>query len=404
MFRVVIHHAWPTREERKSLVIGRRGPRHLKEVDDLLRSAQRTYLGLLSVIMATVNDRVHLLDSRPGKPANLDDVVASAFSLEDSVTRARFAFAYATTSGLNALLPAFTRFEAWEGIEKKWLIGIHHGITEPRALQKLLSLRNSKTRVFVNGQRMTKESLTSSRKLHAKIFSIESGPGKNLSALVVGSANLTGDALGRSSLNYEVGLAHLPFGPEHVSSSLNSWWSEVWKNSINLTERLIDDYSRMRLLFIDRNPDVVHDFESPSELDASHASSLWIEAGAMSGGSRNQIEFGRELAAFFGPIADHQRLLRMQFGIAVWNDRPLTPKITSFGVPIWRLSLPTTSQGAPSYPSQIIKFTRKTIGGSETYLIEVAGADSSRYRKWLQKSHRSGQFSANSGGRKFGLT
>jgi HKD family nuclease len=360
-------------------------------------------LPLASLTMPTSKPDVHFLDSRPGKPADLEAVVRTAYSRGESAMCAKFAFAYATSSGLQALLPAFSRYGTWEETEKKWVVGVHHGITEPRALKELLSLSNSRTRVFVNGKQLTKESLASSKKLHAKVFCIESGSEKNLSALVAGSANLTGAALGRTSQNYEVGLAYLPDKATSIASSLNAWWSEVWKNSINVTERLIDDYSLLRQQFIARNPDVVHDLEAPSELDAAHAKSLWMEAGAMSGGSRNQIEFGRELAAFFGPVENHQRLLVMRNGGMVWNDRPLSPKRTTFGVPIWRLSLPTSYQGAPSYPGKIVKFTRSRGGGSEVFRIDVVDAHSPRHLRWLRESHRDGHFSATSGGRQFGL-
>jgi HKD family nuclease len=360
-------------------------------------------LPLASLTMPTSKPDVHFLDSRPGKPADLGVAVRTAYSRGDSDMYARFAFAYATSSGLQAMLPVFSQFGTWEGTEKKWVIGVHHGITEPRALRELLSLSNSKARVFVNGKQLTKESLASSKKLHAKIFCIECGSDKKLSALVAGSANLTGAALGRTSQNYEVGLAYLPGNPASIASSLDAWWAEVWKNSINLTEKLIDDYSLLRQQFIARNPDVVHDLEAPSELDAAHAKSLWMEAGAMSGGSRNQIEFGRELAAFFGPVENHQRLLVMRSGGTIWKDRPLSPKRTTFGVPIWRLSLPTSYQGAQSYPGKIVKLTRSSVGGSEVFRIDVVDAHSPRHLRWLRESHRDGHFSATSGGRQFGL-
>ena len=66
----------------------------------------------------------------------------------------------------------------------------------------------------------------------------------------------------------------------------------------------------------------------------------------MSGGSRNPVEFNRELAAFFGEPVSEQRQIHIEVGSEAWDDRPLSPKTTTFGADIWRLGLPTEAQQA----------------------------------------------------------
>ena len=77
---------------------------------------------------------------------------------------------------------------------------------------------------------------------------------------------------------------------------------------------MIERYAELRDAFIRTNPVILEIADPPSLQTLENATTFWIEAGAMSGGSRNQVEFNRELAAFFGPVLSHQRWLVIEIG------------------------------------------------------------------------------------------
>src|SRR5262245_1417197 len=104
------------------------------------------------------------------------------------------------------------------------------------------------------------------------------------------------------------------------------------------------------------------------------ASSFWIEAGSMSGGSGNQIEFANELAEFFDDRGREEEIVTVRLPGGQTYSRPLTYRGTDYGqwTDIWRLGLPTSSMGAPEYAGRVIKFDRVVQGGSVVYEIAVA--------------------------------
>ena len=123
----------------------------------------------------------------------------------------------------------------------------------------------------------------------------------------------------------------------------------------------------------------------------------------MSGGSRNQVEFNRELASFFGPVTDSSRNLRVVANDHLWEDRPLTPKTTSFGVDIWRLSLPTATKGGFEYPETVLKFRRCRDRKGIYFELEVSEEEEPSHKKWRAKAHRFGYVGLTSGQRAYGF-
>jgi hypothetical protein len=165
---------------------------------------------------------------------------------------------------------------------------------------------------------------------------------------------------------------------------------------------LIDRYAQLREAFVRSNPAILEIADPPSSQTLKNANTFWIEAGAMSGGSRNQVEFNKELAAFFGPVLNRQRKLAIDIGRLAWNDRPLSPKVTTFGVEIWRLSLPTASSGGFEYQGKVIRF-RRGAPPSQRLVVDVANPDSRAARIWRSESNRAGYLGTTSGNRAFGF-
>lgn len=343
-----------------------------------------------------------------GKPASsLDLGLRDVYSRVSTPTESRLGFAYASDSGLDTLLSQVGDLPNWTGSRKEWIVGLHHGITEPRALERIRSLHNSNLRLFVGGNRLSLSDLVIGRQFHAKVVLITSGAGRRRTPvfLLASSANLTGAALSREARNYEAGIAM--FGSAVSRSdflALERWWAEATSASIVATDDVLDQYARLRSTFLDRNPDALAGVDPPSLSQLRTSLTLWIEAGAMSGGSRNQVEFNRDLAGFFGPTTERTRYLRIRTTGAEWDDRPLAHKVTTYGVDIWRLSLPTHSAGGFSYPNTVIRFKRAVDAHGEYFEIDVAMPTEKKFGRWRSMAHRHGYVGLTSGQRSFGFS
>lgn len=134
----------------------------------------------------------------------------------------------------------------------------------------------------------------------------------------------------------------------------------------------------------------------------SEARILWIESGAMSGGSRNQIEFDEALAGFFtNELPPLNASVALQLGVNVgWLECGLAHKRTSFGVDIYRLSMPTVARGGHDYPGTVIAFERNGPYPSKYFQLQISESDDPRASEW---SRLSSLRDTTAGGRHFGL-
>lgn len=312
---------------------------------------------------------------------------------------------FVSDAGLEALVGPLDSTPRWSTAPKAWLVGVHHGITEPAALRTIHSMPRSECRLFTNGERFSTRSLRSYPIFHAKIISVEkvSDGGLSLAGLIVSSANLTRAALGNSNhgTNYEAG-ASLIVSDAAARTAWPGWWLAAWNQGLPLTPPLIEQYERFRDKFLVDNRVVMDLVDPPSSRLLASAPTLWIQAGAMSGGSRNQVEFNRELAAFFADPIPVTRTLTIRAGGKVWNDRPLSYKITTYGVEIWRFSLPTAATGGFDYPDRILRFKRDP--STNVFTLDVTSAGSRIARRWRADAVRAGYVGMTSGNREFGLS
>ena len=299
-----------------------------------------------------------------------------------------------------------TSIGTWSDLRKQWIIGLHHGITEPKALERVRALPNSSLRVFAGSRSLNLASLFAGQLFHAKIILITSLR-RSLGQpphFVASSANLSDAALGASARNYEAGVALSGAEVSRLSSRLAAeWWARAWRDSLPVTDGLLDRYTKLRDRLVDRNPDMLMGMDPPSLPDLQDAEMLWIDAGAMSGGSRNQVEFNEELAAFFGPPRRTTRHLRIRANGNEWDDRPLAHKVTTFGVNIWRLSLPTLTAGGFNYPGTVIRFQKGSDSAGLYFSLSTADFGGSRARRWRALAHRQGYVGMTSGQRSFGF-
>jgi hypothetical protein len=342
-----------------------------------------------------------------GKPNGGEDFQRHLISTMNSALgtsmRIRAGFAYATRSGVDELLSSLEGTTAWSEASKFWLLGLHHGITEPDAIRALAGLPRSTVRLATCGLSI-KQAIEGLRMFHAKVVAVDSGPKHTISTILAGSANLTRSAIGGHTRNFEAGIAWLSPIEEETSHDFNSWWEEAWLSGTNPGRRSIDSYVDQRTKFRLRNPDILAAEPDATPVSAAHAHTLWIEAGAMStGGSHNAVDFNEELASFFGPVRNQTRQLTIISGDKRWADRPLTPKTTTLNVNLWRLSLPTVAMGGFDYGHQIIRFTKTTTTPPFEFHIDVADADSDDAQAWQIDTGRHGMIGKTGGGHIFGF-
>jgi hypothetical protein len=341
----------------------------------------------------------------PARAFPLAEAVQASVPAGESNTVIRLGFPFVSCTGVEALLNGLRGCPDWPGMRKMWLVGLHQGITEPAALDLISALPLSRVRLFLPGGGISARALRSRPMFHAKVVGVETAaharkPGV-LRALIVSSANLTGAAIVDGGANYEAGATLSGFDVA-ASDRWGAWWATAWAKSVPLTPEIVDHYARLRDAFVRANPVVLDSADPPSSTSLANANTLWIEAGAMSGGSRNQVEFNRELAAFFGPVITRRRKLSVEIGGQQWNDRPLSPKVTTFGVEIWRLSLPTKASGGLKYPGTVIRFRRR-MSGVDSFLLDIAAEGSRSARAWRSEANRAGYIGSTSGNRAFGL-
>lgn len=133
------------------------------------------------------------------------------------------------------------------------------------------------------------------------------------------------------------------------------------------------------------------------------ATHLWFEAGDLSGGSRNQVEFSEELVRFFDEQSREAGKVFIAFDKTTKLYCPLTNRGQDYGqwTNIWRLGLITQAKGGVDYQGRIVCFERRAVGKMYVYLITVTDPNSDIHKDWISKSTHTGS-TGGADGRRFG--
>ena len=302
--------------------------------------------------------------------------------------RLRAGFAFATVAGVQAFLREVSSEPEWTAIEKRFLVGIAQGITEPRALEVIRSIPNAETRIFLARKRLDSRAPFDQVRFHAKVACLDPHPGAD-AWISVSSANLTSSAMGSDPKNYEFGVScRLNSLAENKGfySLFDPWWKSAWNSSTVVSNDILARYSDIRDRLVQANPVILASVDPPENI--ATATDLWIEVGKGSGIQRHQVEFNEYLASFFGPVNEGKTILTLRRAGKEWDDRPLTHKKTTYDVDIWRLGMPTISKGGVEVKNRIVKFSRRPQ--NLTFEIEVCDRDSALARQWERRSNRHG--------------
>jgi HKD family nuclease len=210
---------------------------------------------------------------------------------------ARVATAYATVSGVRALLDAF---EEHGLTSSRWLLGLDDAVTQPGAIDLLMSLENAEVRVATCEDR--------GFRFHPKFFVFGKRENSKKLLAIIGSANLTASAFWGNA----EAVAILESQSDGDRSMLNSAWSALWAQghapSQAELESYQDKYVKGRVLRraykrIAQKPEPEKQQQvlesDDAELDPSMANICWIECGNVTAMGR-ELEFKAEQGLFFG--------------------------------------------------------------------------------------------------------
>lgn len=316
----------------------------------------------------------------PGKPSVSIINVAGKFLETQPSNGFKGGFAFVTVAGVNALLSNLSS-AAWPKLEKKIIVGIHQGITEPEAIRKLQAEKGFDVRVYIPNGKLTSQSVFELPMFHPKVMLFEPGSSDGVGLLAISSANLTGAAVGKVPKNIECGQVARIKSNQAVYKEFNSWWGDLWRAAQPVNEALLKQYAKHRTKVFIRNPDLIRATDGADRIE--QASHFWIEVGKANGILRHQVEFPKHLARFFGKTKKHRVDLILATGTKTWVGRPLSHKVTTYGVNIWRLGMPTTTKSGPPIQHRVICFTRTP--DPLKYSYEVADVGSPKANSWMEE-------------------
>jgi hypothetical protein len=245
--------------------------------------------------------RINPLVQKPSSAPDENVRAALEGYLRDQVREHLYvAMAYVSIAGVRTLLEAFPPDQP---TRSHWLVGLDDALTQPGAIQLLLSLKHAQVRVGSFAR--------SNLRFHPKVCRLQtvSGGGKDL--LMIGSANLTNNALEGNSeavvfLETEDAAEKRLFGrvwaelwaQGHVPTSADlKRYTTLYREASKIRRRLPKELAHGRKVTPER-PRVILKGDA-AELDPAHAQTCWIECGYITAMGR-ELEFKAEQGLFFG--------------------------------------------------------------------------------------------------------
>lgn len=325
--------------------------------------------------------------------------------------RMRAAVAYASSAGcddLNSMLGKAN--PAWKTAEKKWLLSIDYGHTDPRAIRFLRRLPKSEVRIH-DGKNLLQRRLVPSASFHPKTFVFDrSGrTGARSLGFVLGSANLTWGGL-ESNIEHVVGMRfagtigrherHL-FGPV---TRFEEWWDLAWLTADPVSPTFLEKYERTRRKYRPRVRDrrgAAPRRKLPAPVTRMRAFArwerarcFWIETGNLykNRGRNvpgNQLDARRGTRVYFGfPYRDVPRDTKLGEVKMKYGNKPAQPDRS-----IWfgnnsmdKIHLPVPGSFGPAkYDNSVVHFRR--VGPGE-FVISLGTERTAAI--WRRRSQRQG--------------
>ena len=339
----------------------------------------------------------------------------------------RAGVAYATSNGSRLLVKTLWDISSFRKSQKRWLISIDFGRTEPDALTYLGGISNTEVRI-PNGLKVLEAGgFLPAVPFHPKAYAVDNiAKGDNsVFGTFIGSGNLTGSGLLTGS---ECGVFSCWKGSSgtqkkemHSAYDAMSWFETVWGNAnpvFDIIEKYTKQWKTTKPPIVEEDEDAVdlyvggtdHVVQGDFALALASANAFWIEVkelyknrGANEAGNQVDTPGGRRVFFGFPSTAVARDTVLGQ--VVLQNDgfQPVDCSIRFANNQMDKVNLPVPGTGGPnSYDDSILRFERAGITeqGLPKFLVTVGtNAD---LKKW-KKEAASEQERVMQSGRRYGV-
>ena len=316
---------------------------------------------------------------------------------------ARIASAYATVSGVLSLLDIFNK----HGLKKSyWVIGLDDAISHPGVFDTLNKIENVEVRVASFEK--------SNARFHPKFMSFECDANPTAQWSLIGSANLTNNALMKNAEATSI----IELEIEDDKTEITEAWSMLWDMGHSPSDEELDAYKlryakskfyreKLRKLTTkspntNKKKDILKN--DNAEIDPSLADTCWIECGKITGGG-TQLEIKAEQARFFGLSSFKREHKAVQFKV---SDGEIVDLNFDFrGNDMWRLQFKKTvpevarglrqkaKDGSLKRSTLVAVFERASVNNRfELKFIKIHGKQFAKLRDKTEASGTLGKTSA----------
>jgi HKD family nuclease len=246
--------------------------------------------------------------------------------------------AYVSVSGVRSLLECFPKAVP---SDSKWLVGLDDCISQPGAIDHLLTLQNAEVRIASLDEYNVR--------FHPKVMYLKSSQNPNIACMAIGSANLTRRGL---TSNVEAVVFLETQSPNDVKL-LDEVWDQHWclgkVPDAKALEIYRSNYNNAKAARKGFRSGVKATTKRPrtgkthliletdeAELDPSRAETCWIECGYITAMGR-ELEIKAEQGLFFGLNPTGGKVRRLHFNVSDGNTVNLKMKYQ--GNHMWRLQM-----------------------------------------------------------------
>lgn len=376
----------------------------------------------------TYQTSVHAQDPSVGRVSVVLEALADASEGAGAYDYVDVAVAYASAEGVRSLNDRLSS-ETWSTARKRFLVSIDFGFTQPKALARLSELNNAEVRIPNGHAVLASPTLRPPSAFHAKVFIFRGEKWYDLSALIVGSANLTASALstGAEVVTKQTWKKNAG-GPgwwEHLELArpVLDWFEDTWETAVPLSDVLDDYRSRYRTLPKPRQlPEektlaTRRYLASPEEhvisgilpVQLAEAKALWIDASSM---IRNrgqlpgsQLNTPRGTRVFFGFGSDNVSkdttlgTIHIRVGGYPYVERTIRFSNNSMDI----VNLPIPEQyGLDTYQGAILVFKREPLSSDGRHQFTLTATDAAGVASLRESAANSVELSMKRG-RQYGL-
>lgn len=338
--------------------------------------------------------------------------------------RFRAAVAYATVTGCAKLVQRIEAARHWLRSEKRWLISIDFGRTEPKALEFLAALPKAEVRIPFGARVVARGGFAPIVPFHPKVYAVDDGCNRVFGTFV-GSGNLTASGLLTGSESGVLAYWLDPTAAEKkaMASAYDhmSWFDEAWGRSDPLAD-VIGEYKRnwkkSKPPFEEDNSEAVELYaegagrviSGKSAVAFASAKALWVEIGELyknrgAGQSGNQVDLPRGCRVFFGFPATTVARNTVFGDVMLQNDgfSPVRCSVRFGNNQMDKVNLPVPGTDGPAtYDNSILMFERKTRGAGGLARFRIVIGSRTKLEQWKKSAPSSTEMEMQSG-RKYGL-